>query len=174
MESIAQHSSFSLIRRHPFPYGKAFFVVGVTRFDLRLLGSRTKRATELPTHRGLDIITFFNYLHQYFYYSIMSVMSTSWSLLLVLTSLFKRFVIGFLNTTTSPINIARMPITNIVCPVVHVRTPFPKSDEDRVEGILATATRNKKYSEWKVLLSLRHSTKDHQADQNRQRLKGRI
>jgi hypothetical protein len=25
-----------------------------------------------------------------------------------------------------------------------------------------------------VLLSLRHSTKDHQADQNRQRLKGRI
>ena len=73
----------------------------------------------------------------------MSVMSTSWSLLLVLTSLFKRFVIGFLNTTTSPINIARMPITSIVCPVVHFRTPFPKSDEDRVEGILAIATRNK-------------------------------
>ncbi len=44
---------------------------------------------------------------------------------------------GFLNIITSPIRTSIMTITNIICPVVHLRTPSPKNAKDRVEGILA-------------------------------------
>ena len=65
-------------------------------------------------------------------------------LLFALTILLRNLVIPFLNIITNVIKTASMPITIIVCPDDHFKTPLPKRDKEKVEGILAILAKKKK------------------------------